>query len=155
MFPSRSLATLSPGSSRLISPVGCICQDAAVISQTCLYITRRTLGKAGARPLSITHNGTLIMPLDRERSPLICCQILQQLERGAGGSHVSHPRGRQSSHHHSTKPGSSSSRLNGILNMAVLTLRAAIKHLEELSASNYICHCQPFSENRTVPHGNV
>ncbi|KAK5864565.1 hypothetical protein PBY51_015798 [Eleginops maclovinus] len=70
------------------------------------------------------------------------------MERGAGGTHVSHLRGRQCSHHQSTRLGSSSSRLNGILNMAVLTLRAAIKHLEEFSPSNYICLCQPFSENR-------
>lgn len=84
---------------------------------------------------------------------MVPCDLLSNfttMERGAGGTHVSHLRGWQCTHHQSTRPDSSSSRLNGILNMAGLTLWAAIKHLEEFSPSNYICHCQPFSGNRDL-----
>ena len=140
---------LSPGSSRLIGLLGCICQDASVISWNWSYIAWELVrGKQAAQPLSKNTNHGPIMHLDRQRSPVIRCQTLQHWAGGAGGSHVSHLGGRQCSHHQSTKPGSSSSRLNGILNMAVLTLRTAINHLEEFYPSNYICHCQPFSENR-------
>lgn len=81
----------------------------------------------------------------------LSCDLLSNfttMERSVGGTHVSHLRGWQYSHHQSTRASSSSSRLNGILNMSALTLWAAIKHLEEFFPSNYIYHCQPFSGNR-------
>lgn len=52
---------------------GCICN---LMELSIYHMTM--LGKAGAQPLSITQNSELIMCLDRQCSPLICCQILQQ-----------------------------------------------------------------------------
>lgn len=125
-----------------------MCQDASVISWNCPYITPKMLGKAGAQPPLNNPEQWTYNAFGQTTLPFDLLSNFTTMGRGACGTHVSHLRGRQCSHHQSTRPGSSSSRLNGILNMAVLTLRAAIKHLEEFSPSNYICHCQPFSENR-------
>lgn len=122
---------------------GCICN----LMELSIYHTENVRESRSAASLSNLDSG-LIMRLDRQCSPVICCQILQQWREVRVELMWVTWGGQQCSHHQSTRPSSSSSRLNGILNMAVLTLWAAIKHLEEFCPSNYICHCQPFSENR-------
>lgn len=61
----------------------------------------------------------------RPHTPVIRCQISQQKHTRVNWGGVSHQQSSQSSLPRA-------SRLNGILNMAALTLRAAIKHLEEV-----------------------
>lgn len=123
---------------------GCICN----LVELSVYHAEIVRESRSAASLNNPDSG-LIMRLDRQQSPAICCQILQQWREVRVGLMWVTWGGTASAHTTSQPgPGSSSSRLNGILNMAVLTLRAAIKHLEEFSPSNYICHCQPFSENR-------
>lgn len=129
---------------------GCICN---VIGLT---INNTEIVRESRNPASLyNQDHGPIMHLDRQHSPVISCQILQKWRAvwvelewvtwGNGSAHTTSP----------TRPSSSSSRLNAILNMAVLTLWAAIKHLEEFFPSNYICHLKPFTETGTLIHGDI